>query len=403
MTTETMTPAATPSEGISAPATVGSTPAPAAPEPQRVTIVETPKPSLDDELSSLYDKINAPEEKKPEPHSKTVAEALALDAEPELPLEDPITDPPKETPSEPDKTPAIAAPNSWSTEQKAKWDTLPPETRAYIAEREKDAHAKITQQGNELRTYQPYREINEHIRTQFGVPAGREAEVVVSWARAQQALDANPVEGLKWLAQSYKVDLAQLAGTPPAPKTDAEAIDDLFRDPRLDRVMPEVKSEVNELRQQVMGLTRQLQARTHAEQLTQAQQVEKIIQTFSADKEHWADVEEDVAHEIDIIRKREPHLSYEKILEQAYDRAIHANAATRARILEDQQRKAAMAQEAAKKQAAEEAAKKAAQAKKVQSMNVRTGATASTPTYDGKWDDKDKLTAIYDRIQTGSR
>jgi hypothetical protein len=399
LTTESTTPAATPSEGISAPAPVG-TPAPSAPQP--VTIVETPKPSLDDELSALYDKINAPEDKKPEPNSKTVAEALAQEAEPELPLEPEITDPPKETASEP-AVPAIAPPNSWSAEQKAKWDTLPPETRSYIAEREKDAHAKITQQGNELRAYQPYREINEHIRTQFNVPAGREAEVVVSWARAQQALDANPIEGLKWLAQSYKVDLAQLAGTPQAAKTDAEAIDDLFRDPRLDRVMPEVKSEVNELRQQVMGLTRQLQARTVAEQQTQAQQVEKIISAFSADKEYWADIEDDVAHEIEVVKLRDPHLSYEKILEQAYDRALHANPATRARIQEDQQRKAVAAQEAQRKAAAEEAAKKAAQAKKVQAMNVRTGATASTPTYDGKWDDKDKLTALYDRIQSGSR
>lgn len=402
MTTET-TPAATAApDGIAAPAPIGA-PAPSS-APQPVTIVETPKVSLDDELSALYDKINAPEPEKAAPsNSKSVAEALAQEAEPELPLEPEITDPPKDKASEPAVVPAIAPPNSWSAEQKAKWDTLPPETRSYIAEREKDAHAKITQQGNELRAYQPYREINEHIRNQFGVPAGREAEVVVSWARAQQALDANPIEGLKWLAQSYKVDLAQLAGTPQAAKTDAEAIDDLFRDPRLDRVMPEVKSEVNELRQQVMGLTRQLQARTHAEQTSQAQQVEKIISTFSADKEYWADIEDDVAHEIEVVKLREPHLSYEKILELAYDRALHANPATRARIQEDQQRKAVAEREAQRKAAAEEAAKKAAQAKKVQAMNVRTGATASTPTFDGKWDDPAKLHALYDRINSGSR
>jgi len=405
MTTETMTPAAdaAANEGVAAPAPVGAT-APAAERaaPQQVTIVETPKPSYDEELSAIYDKVNTPApDKAPAQNAKTVAAALVDTDEPELPLDLEITDPPEDTPSEP-ATPAIAAPNSWSTEQKAKWSTLPPATQSYIADREKDAHAKITQQGNELRQYQPVREIYEHIRT-LGVPAGREPEVIANWARAQAALDQNPGDGLKWLAKSYGVDLAQLAGNTTA-KSENETIDDLFRDPRLDRIAP----EVNELRNQVGALQRQLQARTHAESSSRQRQVEDVISTFSNRddvKDNWNVLETDIIHEIEVLKASDPNLvhDYEKLLAKAYDRALYANPESRARILADQQRKAQEVQEVSRKKEAEEAAKKQAQAKKVASMNVRTGATASTPTFDGKWDDKARLGAIYDRIQTGNR
>lgn len=397
MTTETSPPAA--------PAPV-STPAPEA----------APAPSLDEQLSAVYDEMNPPAAAKapaPPQTSKRVAEALTVDAEhrsvtdtdePDLPLEDKTpSDPPKEAgKSEPaQSSPAIAAPNSWSADVKAVWSSIPPKAQEYIAAREKEAHAKITQQGNELRAYQPFREINEHIRTAFGVPAGREAEVVANWARAQQVLDSNPVEGLKWLANSYKVDLAQLVAKPET-QANSESIDDLFRDPRLDRIAP----EVSELRHQLSALQRQLQARQSAELSERQSQVEQIISEFTGRddvKDLWADLEADTVHEIEVLKAQEPSLTYDKLLEKAFERAKWANPNVRTRILSDQQRKDQEAFEQARKKEAEEAAKKAAQAKKLASMNVRTGATASTPTFDGKWDDPSNLNALYDRITAGSR
>jgi len=383
-----------------APAPVGATP----PEPQRVTIVETKKPTMDEELSALYDKINPPEKtEQPAPENKVAAALTGDTDEPELPLGDKNTDQPKTEAKEPDtkSSPAIPVPQSWSADVKAKWSSLPPDVQSYIASREKDAHSKITQQGNELREYQPFREINGWIRSQ-GVPPGREAEVVANWARAQAALDANPIEGLKWLANSYKVDLSKLAGTPQQTNAEGQAIDDLFRDPRLDRVAP----MVDELRNQVSMLTRQLQSREHANRAAEQRSVESIIQTFSQRddvKEIWPDLEDDIVHEIEVLKSRDPSLSYEKLLETATDRAKYANPHVRARILEAEERKRTEANEAQRRKEAAEVAKKQEQAKKAQSMNVRTGATASTPTMDGKWDSKAKLGALYDRITSGSR
>ena len=415
MTTETTTPAAPThaehGKAMTAPAPEGIAPAApvgnAPPAPQPVTIVETPKPSLDEELSALYDKINAPKEDAKQPATNKVAAALASQSndEPELPLEadKDITDPPKTEAKEPEKSSqgtsmAIPVPQSWSADVKQKWSSLPPDVQTYIAGREKEAHSKITQQGNELRSYQPVREIYDWIRTQ-GVPTGKEPEVVANWARAQAALDANPVEGLKWLANSYKVDLSKLAGAAPQGKAESEAIDDLFRDPRYDKIAP----EVSELRNQISLLQRQLHAQANADNSVRQRQVETIIETFSADKQDWADLENDIVNEIEVLKSQDPALPYDKLLEKAYDRARWANPDIRARILSEDQQRKERETEAARKKEAEEAAKKAAQAKKVASMNMRTGASASTPAFDGKWDDKAKLGALYDRIQSGSR
>jgi hypothetical protein len=371
----------------------------------------TPAPTIDDQLSAIWEKNNPPEKFEDTPAaSNSVAKALTgapaegetTDAPEESPTEETNTpsDLPKSEGSEPASSPAIAAPHSWSADVKAKWASLPPEVQEYVAQREKETHTKITQQGNELRAFLPVREVYEHIRSQ-GIPAGREPEVIANWARAQAFLDNNPVEGLKWLAQTYKVDLSQLSGVPQKP-TDTQAIDDLFRDPRLDKIAP----EIGELKGQVTQLQRQLQAGRYAEQARQQATVETIISEFSNRddvKDLWTDLEPDIVVEIEAIKAQEPSLPYEKMLEKAFDRAKWANPSIRSRILDAQAQKEREAQEAARKKEQAEAAKKAEAAKRQASMNVRSGATASTPTFDGKWDDKGRLHALYDRITAGSR
>ena len=379
---------------------ISTLPAPVGGDPTPVTIVEEKTPSLDEELSDLYDKINPPKEAA----TKSVAETPTdKEVEPDkaAPSDDektkPNSDQPEKAASEPDKSssPAIDPPQSWSAAVKAKWASLSPDVQSFIAAREKDAAAKISQQGNELKSFAPVRELYDAIR-QMGVSAGHEPEIIANWARAQQILDHNPVEGLKWLANSYKVDLAQLVGNKSG-KAEGEAIDDLFRDPRFDRIAP----EVGELRNQIANLQRQLIARDNADQSVRQRQVEEIIETFSKGKEDWADLEPDIVNEIAVMKRAEPDLPYEKLLEKAYDRARWANPDIRARIREEEQKKERETVAAEKRKEAEEAAKKADKAKKVASMNVRTGATASTPAFDGKWDDSNKLSDLYDRITAG--
>lgn len=397
MTTETTAqPAVAPapaSEGITAtPAPVGT------PTPQPVTIVETVKPTLDEELSAIYDKINPKEDPK-----AVIAAALTAGDEPELPLEDkPNSDQPETKASEQvTSSPAIAPPQSWSADVKAKWAAIPPEVQSYIADREKASHQRISQQGNELASFTPVREIYGWIRGQ-GVPAGQEPEVIANWARAQAALDKNPIEGLKWLANSYGVDIAQLAGTQRT-QDGTQPIDDLFRDPRVDLLT----RKIEEADRRSQTLERQLQARANAEQSSEQQYAESVIDQFSNGKDDWNDVADDVVAEIQVLKDRirqgaEQPMPHEKLLEKAYDRARYANPVIRQRIKDEEIAKDREKQDAARAKEVAESAKKAEQAKKAQSMNVRSGATASTPRFDGKWDDRDNLSALYDRVSGGS-
>jgi hypothetical protein len=352
--------------GQTAPETTSQTPAPASDAAS-----STSSPSYDDELSRIYDAAQ-------EPKSPPAQEAQA----------EPISDQPAKVEPEPGQSsPAIAAPHSWSADAKALWATLPPDAQRVVAQRESEAHRAITQMGNELKAYQPLRDVYSTLNT-WGVPQGREAEVINSWARAQQFLDSNPLEGLKWLAQSYKVDLAQLSGQGVQQTPQSSSVDDLFRDPRLDQqVLPEVRA----MKEQVARLQGQLTARERAEVQQRESTAQEVINQFANGKEDWADLMDEVTAEVAIIKQREPNASMQDLLQRAYDRARWANPTNRQRIL-DTERKAA------EEKALKDAQKAAAEAKKHAALNVRTGASASTPTFDGKWDDNSKLEALYDRI-----
>lgn len=329
--------------------------------------------TLDEILSRTYDKMQAPK----------VAEKEAPEA-PETPDQPSI-----QKPEPAQSSSAIEAPPSWSAEQAAKFATLPPEVQKYVHQRETEATQLISRQGAELKSYQPIREVYGALNS-WGVPQGREAEVVQSWAKAQAILDNNPGEGIKWLAQSYGLDLAQLAGQPKSVDTPS-GVDDLFKDPRVDALEQRYQRKIAELESQQQRITGHLTAREQAEESQRIGYANKAIQKFSTDKPYFAQLKEDLEHEVPFIRQREPGLPLEQVLEKAYDRALYANPQIRERVLADQRK-------AETDKAQKDLVAKQAQAKKAQAMNVRTGASASTPTYDGKWDDRDKLSALFDKI-----
>lgn len=337
-----------------------------APDTQsQVERIKTEAKSHEDALSDIWDKAHAPKQDDKAPK---------------------VSDPPENTAPEPaQSSPAIDAPNSWSADAKAKWNTLPPDVQTYIAQRESDAHKAITQSGNELKAYQPIRQVAEHYRGYYA--PGQEAQFFGALAQANAALEHDPVGTLRHLIEHYRIDPAQLTGSKPpqAQTTDPILGDDLFRDIRLDKeVLPLVQAMANELRQ-VKG---QLTARQQAEAEQRKTEASRAISDFSKDKTDFAELHDDIVREVSMM---DPRLPMEKRLADAYDRARWANPANRQRIL-DEQRKA----EAAKAQ--KELAEKQAAAKKHISANVRTGAAASTIPAGQKWNDESALSALYDRI-----
>jgi len=357
-------------EATSAPETI-------APETQaRVDEVKSAAASPDADLEAIWEKHNAP----PAPPKE---ETAPVEAKPDS------DQPAKVEPEPAQSSPAIAAPHSWSAEYQAKWNTLTPEVQQYIAQRESQVHSWVSQAGQELKTFEPIRQALNAFEGYY--PKGQEAQFVASLMQANAALHHNPTDTLRALAEHYRVDLAQLAGQKPQ-ATDQSSVDDLFRDPRLDKeIKPLVQSMAQQLHQSEQRL-RQIEGHLTAQQQAEVQKRQSeatdIISSFSKDKPDFAALHDEIVKEVQTMN---PQIPMEKRLSEAYDRARWANPASRQRIL-DQERKA----EAEKAQ--KELAQKQAEAKKHQSMNVRTGAIAPTPSKGSKWNDETELGALYDRI-----
>jgi hypothetical protein len=352
--------------------------------PEATAVSSTPEASsIAPEIQSQVDRVKS----EAKSHEDTLGDIWDKKFAPKSEAKAPqVSDPPENTAPEPaQSSPAIEAPNSWSADLKAKWNTLPPDVQGYIAQRESEAHKAISQSGNELKAYQPIRQVAEHYRGYYA--PGQEAQFFGALAQANAALEHDPVGTLKHLIEHYRVDPAQLTGSRPtqAQAPDSNSVDDLFRDTRLDKeVLPLVQSMAQELRQ-VKG---QLSARQQAEADQRKTEASNAISDFSKDKPDFSELHDDIVREVSMMDHRVP---MKERLATAYDRARWANPTHRQRILDDQRKT-----EAAKAQ--KELAEKQAAAKKHISANVRTGAAASTLPAGQKWNDETSLSALYDRI-----
>ena len=381
--------------GQAAPETATATTTPV----QQTTPTLSPEEQLDKLLSDTYDRAQV---QGSERDAAKTAAAKALVTPPQE--EDPdlkaltVSDEPAKAEGGPALSPATDPPQSASAEIKALWATLPPKAQEFIAQREKDVHAKISAQGNELATYKPLHEVFDYIRHQ-GIPQGREAEVVRNWAAAQAFLDRDPKAGIKWLAESYGVDLAQYNGSQQqgTQTPSADGLEGLFRDERLDK---QVLPVVQQMAQRVQQLEGQLTARERAEVAARESTAKEVITKFAADKPYWNDVGQDVKEQVEILKRANPRTPMEELLQEGYRRATLVNKTVYERILADQKHEEATKAEAARKAAEAAKAAQAEKAKKMAAINQRTGTSAQAPLSNGGW--FDNMEATYDRI-TGSR
>lgn len=256
--------------------------------------------------------------------------------------------------------PSIDPPTSWTAEMKAKWATLPPEAREYIANRESESHKAITQMGMKAKALEPFAHVaqkHSDFIQRFGLAPDQAFENLLTAARQ---LQENPAGFIAHIAKTHGVDLARLI----------QGQDGQVAQP--DPMLLEMRRELSELRQ--------WKAQREREATTQRQQsVESEIEAFAKDKPHWAALEDDLLIEVSALRQVNPSAPVSELLQKAYDRALYANPETRARILEDQRRA-----DEEKRQKEQEAKAKAAKASA--SVNVSTKASA-TPGKPGTWED----------------
>jgi hypothetical protein len=289
----------------------------------------TPEPSLEDNLLDIWNKRHPERESNGRFASKNPTEQAA-----EAP---PVTEnavQTAETVVEQAK-PAIDAPISWTAEQKAKWASLPPDTQAYIAQRDKESHEAISRAGQQIKAFEPIGKVIEQFAHVFQKNGLQPHDGIARMMAVNEMLEANPETAIREIAKAYGVNLSG--------ETEQNA------DP-ASREVAELKAELARVKSHLTAQDRQREA-------AEGQTLAREIADFAKDKPHF-----------EAVRKVMAGLMSSgaaETMQEAYDRAVYADPTIRQAILADEATKV----EAKRK---EEEAKRVQAAKKAAGVNVKS-------------------------------
>ena len=212
----------------------------------------------------------------------------------------------------------IKAPQSWSAEKKAVWDTLAPDAKEYIAQREGEAHKAISKLGQFAKGVEPIVETLNTYKDVFESKGLSYQEGIKGLLDAQRLLDRDPVEGIQALAKAYGVDLGQSLTSQ--------------RDPAINQL----QNQVEQLTAQLRTAQSETQQRQQAEQQSKQSSIEKVINDFSKDKADFTELEADIVANVRLLHETNPELSHAERLQMAYERAQWANPKSRQAQIERQ-------------------------------------------------------------------
>lgn len=216
-------------------------------------------------------------------------------------------------------SPAGEPPKGWSAEAKAEWSKLPPAIQTAVLKREQDMSDGGRQWSEEKRRYEELISPVREASTRRGI---NEAEGIKRLMAAQNALDTNPGNALRWLAQAYGVDLKQLA-TNPAYQAAPVARTQQQQQPDIASIVEQKLTERETLR---------------------------TVESFAKDTDKYPHFEK-----VRNLMAALVESGAAETLENAYDMAVYADPTLRTEILTAQQSSA----EAAKRQAEQERVAKA--------------------------------------------
>jgi hypothetical protein len=333
--------------GASAPASesfVADTPITEAPE--------AAAPSIDEDLRGIWDKNHPPRENG-RFVSKNPTEQPAAEAEAPV-TENAVQS--AETVVEQAQKPAIDAPVSWTAEQKAKWATLPPDTQAYIAQRDKESHEAISRAGQQIKAFEPIGEVIKHYSHVFEKNGLQPHDGIARMMAVNEMLETNPRAAIAEIAKAYGVNLQ---GT-----TDGQ--DASPEHPRI----AELEARLARQEAHLTAQERQKQQAEYQKQQEADAALAREIADFAKDKPHFESVRQIMAG---LAQTLPPDLSpaeMRKHLEDIYDKACFADPTIRQSKLVEQQTKA-------EEQRKAEEAKRVSAAKKAAGVNVKSSTAHS--------------------------
>lgn len=353
-------------------------------EQGRFAKVESDDPVDPAEEDMAPQEAEAEEVEVPETGEEIVAPEVASDEEPDGTSEQ------------------LEAPHHWTAENKEEFSTLPDASKKFILRRQGEMDAAYTKKSMDLADERKFYESMQPVLTPLAQEAAAKGiglgEAIGRLYSAQRYLESSPVEGIKWLAQSYGVDLGQFAPQPNMTQQSDDFDLDSWVDPQIAELQQSVNSRLDSMDQILKRQQQQeAQARQRQQQQMQAHTQQSIEAFVLATDEHgtlkhpfYQDVESDMIPLVANMREQNPGLSNSEILEAAYEKAIWANPETRARLQ-------GQVTEQAKRENDEKRKAEAAKAKKAALPKMTSGEAGAEPAPD-QMSLRDELAARYESL-----
>jgi hypothetical protein len=280
--------------------------------------------------------------------------------------------------AEPQPEPQVDAPKAWAAEAKEAWSQLPEQVKAAVLKRETDVEKGIENLKSQ------YKAIDDALAPHIGAikqfnktPAEAVAQLF-SWF---QALAQNPDQAFPALIKSYNYDASKLLKAfgleqkpvvTEQPKTEEvkQAEDDL---------PPAIKAYISKLEEKLDGFQNTVGQQLNGMQSNFAEQsmarTNETLAMWSKDKPYFQDVRVMMGHfltpdpqtGVAIIPLKDGKVD----LDAAYEQAIWANPQVRAKMLAEEQAKAAKAQQAKVQQEAKAQQEQADKARRA-STSIRS-------------------------------
>jgi hypothetical protein len=271
---------------------------------------------------------------------------------------------------------------------KAKWSTLPPDVQTYVAQRDKETHAAITQAGQKLKAFEqqvkdhaPLSQLIEAHADTFRRRGVTPAQGLAVLLEAQRRLDAAPKAGLVEIGRMYGIDLRSFlqpqAPSPQASQPQAVApqsgqppsgeqppADRAVPDPATAQLVEALRAELRQTTQRLAVHESRVNAQEQAESQARSAAVQRAVAAFGEDKPYFAEVKPLMAALLNGGQAKD--------LADAYDMAVNADRDIRLRIQTDQR-------QAEEEKRAAGARTKADQARRAAAVNVRSGPAAVNP------------------------
>lgn len=255
----------------------------------------------------------------------------------------------------PPQAKALVPPASWDAESKQEFAKLPYKIQETIAKRAMESERAINQKMQELGEHEKYlsstAEMAQAIapyREQLDLDGITPGQAITQLFALQNLLDKDPEAGLREIASRYNFDLSQLG--------------------RPKQGQPQLHPVIREMREEQARLRAELDARNQEAERQKLSNYEAEVHSFANAKDangqplrpYVDDVVYDMPPIVGALLAQKPTAHPQEILQEAYDRAVWSNPATREKVkkLELQQEEAKrIAKENERAQAAKRASK----------------------------------------------